>query len=367
MTAREIEKSITQSPSSLILWSKDYRNNSNTQSSNITFPGTPHVGNDVSFHGLIGPGTWSLSNINVTGDVQISDSNNVIILGGTVDKWTEKSGNIIFLGTTVGDGTTHYDIHEGFCRIQGTFDHSTPSDHSIICGNLGNAYVSVFPGSLNGSANLFDLLALEGGHIYYMGDAAADGVTFDPASPGVIQDTTGYLVNGQKIIRHSFMHIASESGGTVYPSSSNIQFYDLQAFEADTTNRPVVFTQNTLGFNPLKANGGFDISWMPVGFEFEMWMILARFGSTSINQYIKFDVSFFNSSDVIQRHRHGNSNWIDNGNNERNIFRDYRQTLDEDYLTVASFSSDENDHFPGGQDNEFTIIAFSFLMLTGFQ
>lgn len=366
MTQREINKAITQSPANMKQWTLDYKYNSNTELSSITFPVAPHVGNDINFQSLQGPGFWELGTVNITGDAQISDCINVGILSGTVDKWTQKSGNVVYLANTVGDGTTHYDIHEGFCRIEGNIDHTSPSDYSIICGNLGNAYCSVFSGSLDGSATLFDLRALTGGHIYYMGDAVADGVTFDPASPGVIQDITGYLVNGQKIVRNSFMHIASESGGTVYPVSSDVQVFDLQAFEADTTNRPVIFTQNTLGFDPLLANGGFDISWMPVGAEFQMWLLLARFGPTSINQYIKFDLLFYNSSDVEIRHAHGNSNWIENDNQNKNIVTDYRQSVAEEYVTVGTYASPENLAFPGGQDNEFTITKFAFIAYTGF-
>jgi len=374
MTAREIVKPFSQSPSNVKTWAVDYRNTNNSNTSTITFPVSPYVGDDVNFQGLRGGGLWTLAELNITGDATISDCVNISVLNtGQVDSWTQKSGNVTYHGATVGNGTTHYDIAIGDATIHTTqLDQSTPSTFSIVAGGEGIANVTVQGGVVDGSASSFDLRAELEGFIYYEGDLVADGGTFDPSSPGRIMDQTGFLViagtipSGSTIIRNSFMHIASESPTTVYPVSSDIQLYDLEAFEADTTNRPVIYTQNTLGFDPLLPNGGFDITWIPVGFEFTMWMLLARFGPTSINQYIKMHVLFFNSSDVEIRHTHGNSNWLENDNNNRNIYTGYRQSVDEEYFTVGSFSPPENLPFPGGQDNEYTITKFAFLCYTGF-
>lgn len=372
MTSREITKAFSQSPTDVKIWSVDYRNTNNTEPSTITFPVSPYVGDDVNFQGLRGGGTWTLSELNITGDATITDCTNInIVNNGQVDSWLQKDGNVTYHGATTGNGTTHYDIAIGNATIHTSqIDHTSPSTFSIIAGGGGVANVVVQENALNGSASSFDLRAELEGFIYYQGDLVADGGTFDPTSPGRIMDETGFLVIAgtipSVIIRNSFMHIASESASTIYPVSSDVQVFDLQDFESDVVNRPVIFTQNTLGFDPLLANGGFDISWIPVGTEFTMWILLARFGPESINQYIKFDVHYFNDSDVEIRHEHGNSNWIDNDNFNKNLFRDQRQSSAEDYLTVGTYASPENLPFVGGQDNEYTIIKFAFLALTGF-
>ena len=188
-------------------------------------------------------------------------------------------------------------------------------------------------------------------------------------------DQTGFLVisgsvpsggGGNTILRNSYMHIASESGSTSYPTASNLQTYDLDAFINDTVNRPVIYTQNTLGFDPINANGTFDISWLTVGYEFRMSMTLARYGPTSINQRMKFNAQYKNSFGTTQRTMRGVSNFINNDNQDKIILFGHRQTASEDNISVGSFSSDENDDFTGGQENEYAIVEFEFFALTGY-
>jgi len=198
MTVREINKAISLSPSDVFEWARDFRNNSNNQTSDITFPVSPYVGNDIHFQGLRGGGKWNLLQLNITGSPSISDCTNTIISStGTVDSWTEGSGNILFNGNTVGDGNTHYDITRGEATIDAnSIDHSSPSAFSIIAGGQGVAHVVVVPGSLSGLASTADLRAEINALIYYAGILVDDGVTVDLTSPGRIMDQSGFAVGG---------------------------------------------------------------------------------------------------------------------------------------------------------------------------
>ncbi len=198
MTTREINKLFNFVSTNPKNFSMDYRQNTNTQPSNITFPIGPVVISDLHFQGHRGGGLWTFLQLNITGTVTISDCTNIVIASnGTVDSWVQGSGNVLYEGNTTGDGTTHYKISRGEATIDAaSINHTAPSTFSIIAGGDGVANVVVVPGSLSGQASTADLRAEVNGLIYYAGEIVADGVTFDASSPGRIMDQTGFLVGG---------------------------------------------------------------------------------------------------------------------------------------------------------------------------
>ncbi len=369
MTTREINKVFNLVVTDPKQFSLDYRQNSNTQASNITFPIGAVVLSTLHFRGHRGAGLWTFSQLNITGSVKISDCVNVIIdTDGTVDSWEQESGDAVYKGNTIGDGTTHYKINYGQAMIDATsIDHTVASNYSVIAGSEGVAHVTIEPGALSGLATLFDIRADSGGLIYYAGDLNADGVTFDPASTGRIMDKTGFVVGGQRVKRNVITQFGAETATTVFPGNSDEQIYNVIDFINDTVNRPIFFAQDTFDTSIVKANGGLDISNFAVGSCFKMLMTTSQGGShIDDEQWLKMVAVFFNSSDVELEKQYGNSNFIGTNNAYYNSGEFVKTDAAMDYIRIGTFSDIENLQLPDGQHNHFAMIGFQLEIITGY-